>query len=143
MRGWIRKLPTAKGSRKLAFLVALGMLLVLYGKAGDTPRLSPAEANAHLGEVATVCGRVVDAKTSRYSVGGLGKPITFFLDSPQSNPEFSFAAWTPDSDKLSRLKESYEGKRVCVTGKIIKLAKVPHITATDLSEIEVQRDPTK
>lgn len=143
MRLLLPKIPGVIGVQELIFFVGLGMLPMLYSQANEALRLSPPEAKAHFGEMATVCGRVVDTKTSKYSVGGLGKPITFFLDSPQPNPEFSFTAWTPDPTKLSQLKEAYEGKRVCVTGKIVKLANVPHVTATDLSQIEVQNESRK
>lgn len=128
---------------KIAVLFVLAMITLLYSQANGALRLTSSEAKQHVGESATVCGKVVSATISKYSVAGFGKPITFFLDEPETNPTFSFAILARYPAKAGQIKEAYEGKRVCVTGKIMMVANVPNIDATEPSQIEIQRDEKK
>jgi len=59
------------------------------------PRIiKPAEAKAHQGETVTVCGKVVDSrKVGKYGLGGFGKPVSFDLDQPETNPVFYFVTF--------------------------------------------------
>jgi hypothetical protein len=102
------------------------------------PKLTAKEAHQHIGETATVCGKVVGARISKYAVGDHGKPITFDLDQPEPQRVFFFVTWSPDPAKLQQTKEAYDRKRVCVTGKIQEMGAVPHILATEPSQIAVE-----
>ena len=97
----------------------------------------------HIGEPATVCGKIVAARISKYSVGGHGRPITFYLDEPSPNQVFSFVAWSSDPARVEQTKSDYAGKLVCVTGTITKLRTLPHMIVTDPSHIKFETEEKK
>jgi hypothetical protein len=130
-------------AKKFAWLVILATPSVLYGQRNMKTELTTSEAKEHVGESATVCGKVVGAKISRYSAGSYGKPITFFLDEPEAFRTFSFGTLTNDPTKFEQVKETYQGKRVCVTGKIMMLGNAPYINAMQPSQIEMRPDEKK
>ncbi len=103
------------------------------------PRVAPADAKNHVGETAIVCGKVVDNKVPRYGLSGHGKPVTFDLDEPQPNPVFYFVAFGTQDGGPQEVVAAYQGKRVCVTGKInMQPTAAPFILAADRSQIKVQ-----
>ena len=99
------------------------------------PRITPTEAKSRAGDTATVCGKVVDTKVSRYGLAGRGKPVTFDLDQPEPNPVFYFVTFgtTGPEEAIA----AYKGKSVCVTGKITVQAGVAYIMAADRAQIKV------
>ncbi len=119
-----------------AFLLSLSALAM--GQNAPSPaRVAPADAKNHVGESVTVCGNVVDTKTSKYGIRGHGKPITFDLDQPEPNPVFYFVTFaTPPADP-AEVVAAYQGKRVCVTGKIATTDSGPYIMAADRSQIKI------
>ena len=103
------------------------------------PRVAPADAKNHVGETATVCGKVVDTKIPRYGLAGHGKPVSFDLDQPEPNPVFYFVAFGAQPGGPQEAIAAYQGKRVCVTGKInMQPAAAPFILAADRSQIKPQ-----
>jgi hypothetical protein len=128
--------------RNLILFACLSGWSLSIGETKELRRLTAKEAQEHVGETATVCGRVVAARISRYEVGNRGKPITLYLDKPEPDPLFFFMTWGPDPAKLEQTKASYEGKQVCVTGKIMQKM-TPHILATEPSQITVQAEGKK
>lgn len=119
-----------------AFLVSLSALAM--GQSAPSPtRVAPADAKNHVGETAIVCGKVVDTKTSKYGIGGHGKPVTFDLDQPEPNPVFYFVTFGTQPDGPAEAVAAYQGKRVCVTGKIANAEDAPHIMAADRSQIKL------
>jgi hypothetical protein len=124
--------------RNLAVLGCVaGLLSLTFGQSTGTPQVSPADAGSHIGQTATVCGKVVGDRISKYSVGGRGWPITLILDKPEPNSVFHAVLFSPSQLKMEQIKTTYDGKQVCVTGKITKLA-VPTIMATDPSQFQIQ-----
>lgn len=129
--------------RALAVLLCT-MGLPLVANAADTApkRVAPAEAKGHIGEAAVVCGNVVDAKTFQNSVSGVGTPIYFDLDQPEPTPIFYFVVFGPQvaSKQQAEMKkaiETYKGKNVCVTGKIMAAPDgTPFIMTKDKSSIK-------
>lgn len=92
--------------------------LVGFCFAEDTApkRISPADAKNHIGENVTVCGKVVDAKNfGKYGIAGHGKPVSLYLDQPEQNPVFYFVTFGTETEEVV---SAYQGKNVCVTGKI-------------------------
>jgi len=62
--------------------------------AAPPPRIKAAEAKNHIGEMVTVCGKVVDnRKIGKYGLGGYGKPVSFDLDQPETNSVFYFVTF--------------------------------------------------
>jgi len=121
----------------LIFLICTMSLAALaFAQAPPTPRINPADTKNHVGEMATVCGKVVDTKTSKYGIAGHGKPVTFDLDQPEPNPVFYFVTFGAQPDGPAEAIAAYQGKRVCVTGKISTASSAPYIMAADRSQIK-------
>jgi hypothetical protein len=104
------------------------------------PRVTPADAKNHRGETVTVCGKVVDTKTSKYGIGGHGKPVIFDIDQPEPNPVFYFVTFGTQPAGPQEAVAAYQGKSVCVTGKITVAATTPYIMADDRSKIKLQAE---
>jgi hypothetical protein len=126
-----------------AIIVTMSLLLLsalAVGQSSASPRITPADAKKHVGETATVCGKVVDNQVSKYGIGGHGKPVTFDLDEPQPNPVFYFVTFGNQPDGPSEAVAAYQGKHVCVTGKIATAASGPYMMAADRNQIKVDAD---
>jgi len=127
-------------------LIALACLAVFpaLGIAQNTPaatpppRVAPADAKNHIGDMATVCGKVVDTKVPKYGIAGHGKPVSFDLDQAEPNPIFYFVAFSPPPAGPEEVVAAYKDKRVCVTGKITHAPAggPPFIMAADRSQIK-------
>lgn len=126
-----------KRTLELAACLCLALPLAL----AETPTpatISAAEAKNHIGENATVCGRVVASRISKYGVGQNGRPITFDLDEAPPHRVFTFVSLSPDSNSLEQTRNYYTGKHVCVTGTISKVGVTPQIIVSEPSHIKVQ-----
>ncbi len=105
------------------------------------PRVTPAEAKNHVGETATVCGKVVDIpKLPKYGLAGHGKPVSFDLDQPEPNPVFYFVTFGAKPGGPQEAIAAYKDKHVCVTGKITAAANGSFIFAPDRSQIKLQAE---
>jgi hypothetical protein len=125
--------------RNLAVLVCVaGLLSPAYSQSKATPQVSPAAAESHVGQTATVCGTVVGEHMSRYGVGTRGRPITLDLDKPDPDAVFHAVLFSKTNVPPEQLKATYEGKQVCMTGKIAKVGAVPTIMASDPSQFQIQ-----
>ena len=118
--------------------------LLPFALAEDTtPKLvNPADAKTHIGDTATVCGKVVGSTVSKYGIAGRGKPVSFYLDEKEPNPVFYFVAFGTKPDGPQEAIDAYNGKQVCVTGKIELMPSggVPFIMAKDRSQVKPQAD---
>src|ERR1035438_5099019 len=121
---------------------AMGLLSLAFAQTAPPPLVNPVDAKNHIGETATVCGKVVDTKVSKYGIAGHGKPVTFDLDQPEPNPVFSFITFGTQPAEPQEAVAAYSDKRVCVTGKITKSPSggPPLIMAADRSQIKPQAD---
>ncbi len=109
--------------------------------AGTPPRVAPADAKNHVGEMATVCGKVVDSKIfPKYGVAGRGRPVSFDLDQPEPNPIFYFVTFGAQPGGPEEAVAAYKDKQVCVTGKITMPKDTPFIMAADRSQIKPQAE---
>lgn len=116
------------------FMMSLSALA--FTQTAPPAHVAPADAKNHVGEVAIVCGKVVDTKASKYGIAGHGKPVTFDLDQPEPNPVFSFVSFGTEPDGPAEVIAAYNGKRVCVTGKIATTPSGPYIMAADRTQIK-------
>lgn len=113
--------------------------LSLFASAQSAPpRIAVAEAKNHIGESATICGKVVDTKISKYGIAGRGKPVTFDLDQPEPNPVFYFVTFGAQPGGPDEAINAYKDKSLCVTGKISVTAGTPYIMAADRTQIKPQ-----
>ena len=122
-------------------LVALVTVSAL--QASEPMKMTTGEAKTHVGETGTVCGKVVATTISKYKVTGRGRPIILNLDQPEPNAVFLILTWPSDPAKLDQAEKTYQGKQVCVTGKIVKARGVPQIITPEPTQIQVQSDETK
>lgn len=125
--------------RSLFVITCLVSLTALsFSQNSAPPRVSPADAKNHVGETAMVCGKVVDTKTTKYGIAGHGKPVLFDLDKPEPNPVFYFVTFGAQPGGPEEAVAAYNGKQVCVTGKIAETSSGPFIMAADRSQIKAE-----
>jgi hypothetical protein len=109
-----------------------------FAQTAPPPRISAADSKKHVGDEAVVCGKVVDTKVAKYGLAGRGKPVNFDLDEPEPNPVFFFVAFGEGADGPKEAVSAYQGKAVCVTGKIALAGGVPYIMAGDRAQVKPQ-----
>jgi micrococcal nuclease len=98
-------------------------------------RLTSAEAKAHVGEQATVCGNAIGV---RYAGSSKGQPTFINLDKPYPNQIFTILIWGSDRPKFGNPEQKYSSKELCVTGVITIFRDVPEIVAHEPSAIKAQ-----
>ena len=118
-------------ARRLAFLLAI--LCTLPALAQKT--LSASQAKDHIGEQATVCGKVV---STRYADTSRGSPTFLNFDDPYPNQIFTLLIWGSDRPKFGNPETAYRGKQLCVNGRINSYKGVPEIVASDPTQVKVQ-----
>jgi hypothetical protein len=123
--------------KTLTVLMCL-MVCPAVAQNAQPPHVNPVDAKNHIGETAIVCGKAVDAKISTYGIGGHGKPVTFDIDQAEPNQVFYFVTFGKPGDNPEEAVSAYQGKRVCVTGKISTAASGPYILAADRSQIKTE-----
>jgi hypothetical protein len=114
-------------------------ILTSYGisaQSQQTKKLAASEAKNHIGEQATVCGKVA---STRYAANTRGKPTFLNLDKPYPNQIFTALIWGENREKFGTPEEKYRDKQVCVTGKITEYRGAPEIVVSDPQSIELQR----
>jgi DNA/RNA endonuclease YhcR with UshA esterase domain len=122
--------------RRTHFGLALACLaLGMNGsvKAADTPEYTATEAAKHVGETATVTGKVEDAYQAK---GG-----NIFLNMGGRHPNEIFTVFVPAS-AAAEFKDvkMYDGKTISVTGKIEEHKDKPEITVRAPSDITIKGD---
>jgi len=108
----------------------------VIAQAPQVTRLTAAEAKDHIGEKATVCGKVA---STRYAGTTRGKPTFLNLDKPYPSQVFTVLIWGENRAKFGAPEEHYRGKQICVTGTITEYRKAPEIVVSDPQGIEVER----
>ena len=110
--------------------VVLSLILSISLFAGS---IAPEDAAKHIGEVATVEGKVVTVNVSKNS--------NVFLNFGGNYPNQKFTAFmsikTAEIELISNAKQ-YEGKNIAVTGKIQIYKGKPEIVVTRKSQIVVK-----
>jgi micrococcal nuclease len=113
------------------------LIVLLFACACASPvlaqkKMSASEAKDHFGEMATVCGEVVSA---RYASTSNGEPTFLNFDKSYPNQIFTVVIWGENRNKFGKPEEDYQGKRICVTGKITAYAGLPEIVVADPKQI--------
>jgi DNA/RNA endonuclease YhcR with UshA esterase domain len=103
---------------KLLLLSAFGIALLPI----NAQSISAADAKNHIGEKATVCGKVASERTATSS---RGEPTFINLDAAYPNQIFTILVWGDDRQNVGELPR--EGSRVCATGMIREYRGVPEI----------------
>ena len=120
---------------RASWLLALAVLLAPASLRAAEP-LTPEAAKAHVGQTATVCGKVANTYYSRFVEG---KPTFINFGHPYPNHVFSIAIMGADRAKFDNAPEKvFEGKSVCVTGLIEAYDHKPLIVVRDKAQIRWQ-----
>lgn len=122
-------------SQRVSALSIVTVVLMATLSALAEKTLTATEAKDHIGEQATVCGKVV---STRYAESSRGSPTFLNFDQPYPNQVFTVLIWGNDRSKFGDPETSYRGKRICVTGKISDFKGVPEIVANDPSQVKIQ-----
>ena len=121
-------MPIARG-----LLKTLLLLLTTASVSLAQQKLTPAEAKAHVGETATVCGTVA---SSRYAASTKGQPTFLNLDKPYPSHIFTVLIWGENRSKFGAPESEYRGKHICVTGKIAEYRGAAEIVADDPKQLK-------
>jgi hypothetical protein len=120
---------------RTALLLIVSFALPCITQA-QTAHLTAAEAKNHMGETATVCGRVASA---HFAENTKGLPTFMNLDMPYPHQIFTIVIWGTDRPKFGTPERTYRDKNVCVTGTIIGHLGKPQIIAGKPSQIRIQK----
>jgi DNA/RNA endonuclease YhcR with UshA esterase domain len=105
--------------------------------ASAQKKLTAIEAKEHYGETATVCGAVV---STRFADTATRQPTFLNLDRPYPNQVFTIVIWGDNRSKFGKPEDEYNGKRICVTGKITAYAGLPEIVAEDPKQLRLDTE---
>lgn len=104
--------------------------LMFAATPGHATEIPAAEAKNHIGEHATVCGKVVSEKEA---TNARGTPTFINLDSPYPKQVFTILIWGEDRPRMGDLPS--QGSRVCVTGDIREYHGVPEIEIKEKAQL--------
>ncbi len=121
---------------KLKSLTTVGLVFFAMSAFAQAKKLAAAEAKDHIGEQATVCGRVA---STRYAATTRGKPTFLNLEKPYPSQLFTVLIWGETREKFGTPEEKYRDKQVCVTGTITEYRKAPEIVVSEPQNIEMQK----
>ena len=122
-------------SRRVPALPIVACVLLATSSLLAQKTLTAVEAKAHIGERATVCGKVV---STRWAEGSRGSPTFLNFDEAYPDQVFTLVIWGNDRSKFGEPETAYRGKRICVTGKISAFKGVPEVVAAEPSQIKAQ-----
>jgi hypothetical protein len=103
--------------------------LLLMTAIGQTQTLTSAQARAHDGETATVCGIIA---TEHVAARSRGKPTFIDLDAPFPNQEFTILVWEEDRQNTGALPRS---GHLCATGLMNYYQGVPEIVVRSSKQL--------
>jgi len=117
--------------KKVLFFVLVFVLVCFSATISFAAEYKWDEAAKHIGEKATVCGKIVDTMAYQGTILGMGKA---------GMEQGAVGIEIPDSMKDKVDKDMYVGKTICVTGEIYKNPNGGgSIKVTDPSQIKVKK----
>lgn len=136
LRQWLTRC-TLQRHRAAAFAMPVLALLVglatAAAPAADVPEVPIAEAAQHVGETARVCGLVASAA---HMASVSGQPTFLNVDRPYPDQIFTVVIWGRVRSRFETPPERlYDGKSICVTGRIDTYRGKPQIVVEDPSQI--------
>jgi len=124
----------------IVLVLAIAAAVAPGGAASAGLTLEAVEAADHVGEEATVCGTVASAA---YLGRSGGRPTFLNLDRPYPDQPFTVVIWGTTRDLFEDEPEAlYDGRRICVSGKIVEYKGKPQIVVDDPSQIEIADAPS-
>lgn len=122
--------PSVMEVRMKASRLFLLWLLVIALAPATAQTISAADAKNHVGEKATVCGKVAGERTATSS---RGEPTFINLDAAYPNQVFTILIWGDDRPNVGTLPS--EGSHVCATGMIQEYRGVPEIVVRSSGQL--------
>jgi hypothetical protein len=110
--------------------IAIGAVLLTWISIGYSQTLTTAQARAHDGESAKVCGTVGNEHTAMASPG---KPTFMDLDSAFPEQRFALLVWDQDRENVGELPRV--GAHICATGVINYYRGVPQIVIKSSNQL--------
>jgi hypothetical protein len=123
--------------RHLAIAVAfcLAGSASLHARTPDAQVITADQASEHIGERATVCGRVASA---HYASRSRGRPTFLDLGRPYPHTLFTVVIWGDDRARFGQPEKQYRDKHICVSGVISVYRGQPDMTVRNPAEIQVK-----
>ena len=125
-----------KRSVNAALFSFLIVTLFCVNAQSQVKKLTATEAKDHIGEQATVCGKVA---STRYAATTRGKPTFLNFDKPYPTQIVTVLIWGENREKFGTPEKKYRDKQVCVTGKITEYRGAAEIVVSDPQSIDVQK----
>lgn len=123
------------GGRAIALVLAALLLAVTAGADEDVIRIEASEAAHHIGEFAEVCGQVA---STAYLASVGGRPTFLNLERPYPDQLFTVVIWGSNRERFDGRPENiYDGKSICVTGKIVEHKGTPQIVVEDPDQMVI------
>ncbi|MFP5234337.1 MAG: DNA-binding protein [Acidobacteriota bacterium] len=108
----------------------VAVLCAISAATSNAATLSAADAKSHIGEQATVCGKVASERTA---TGSRGEPTFINLDAAYPNQIFTILIWGDNRSNVGPLPS--DGERVCATGRIQEYRGVPEIVVKSKAQL--------
>ena len=109
-------------------VLLLVLSIALLPAAAQT--ITATDAKNHVGEKATVCGKVADERTATSS---RGEPTFINLDSRYPNQVFTILIWGEDRKTIGELPRV--GSHACASGVIKEYRGTPEIIVTSAGQL--------
>ncbi len=128
-------------SRTAIALVTCAILVVCSAAVAVAQDTIPAtQAIHHVGEDAEVCGHVASAA---YFASTKGSPTFINLERPYPDQAFTVVIWGSSRARFEKpLERLFDGRSICVSGKIETYRGKPQIVVEDPAQIKVMAQPT-
>jgi hypothetical protein len=121
---------------RLRVIVAIAGIVVASAAVAQDKPLTAGDAKQHVGQTATVCGKVM---SPRYASSSRGQPTFLNIDKEYPNQEFTVLIWGSDRAKFGSPEIDYKDKSICVTGKIQNYQGGVEIIANDPKQIQLKK----
>jgi hypothetical protein len=118
------------------FAIAFGLILFSLCSFAQSNKITAKQAKDHVGETATVCGKMV---STHFASSTKGQPTFLNLDQPYPREIFTTLIWGSDRSKFGNPKSKFRDALICVTGKISSYRGIPEVIVTDPAQIQVQK----
>jgi hypothetical protein len=116
-----------------AVAVACLMLLLVVAAGADVQRIPASEAASHVGEIVEVCGEVASAA---HIAAVKGSPTFLNLERPYPDQPFNVVIWETARALFDKPPErAFDGKSICVTGRVELFRGKPQIVVDDPDQI--------
>jgi len=124
----------------LSVLLSISLLGAPVTIRGQNKKLTTWQAKHHIGQQATVCGRVA---SGRYTPRTPGSPTFLDLDGAYPNQSFTVIIWGNNRPKFKTPETTYREKSICVSGRIGTYRGEPEIIASDPGQLSVNTPQPK